>query len=140
MPSDAAGFGRGLRILLVEDESIIAELFAESLIADGHDVSVASDGEEALALFEEAEAEGHPYNVVVTDVRMPRMDGLTLARRLRGEHPALPMVVVSGYAPLDQLSRLSEDKSAPVTILSKPVKLAHLRSAVMAAAGHCIVY
>jgi CheY-like chemotaxis protein len=137
MPPDGiATSGSGLRVLLVEDEAVIAELFAESLLADGHHVAIATDGQEALTLFEEAEAGGRPYDIVVTDVRMPRMDGVTLARRLRGQHPDLPVVVVSGYAPAEQLSGLAAVKNAPVVILPKPVKLSRLRSAVLSATQH----
>jgi CheY-like chemotaxis protein len=136
MPSDGAALEAGLRILVVEDEALIAELFAESLVADGHEVAIASDGEEALSLFGEAEAIGRPYEIVVTDVRMPRMDGVTLAHRLRDEHPGLPVVVVSGYASAEQLRALAEEKTAPVTILAKPVRLSRLRSAVLSATGH----
>lgn len=135
MPSDVAIIETTRRVLLVEDEAIVAELFAESLLDDGYDVAVAGDGVEALALFEEAEATGQPYDVVVTDIRMPRMDGVTLARRLRGGHPELPMVVVSGYAPAEQLVGLAAEKNAPMTILAKPVKLSRLRSAVRSAVG-----
>lgn len=136
MPSDIAVLEDCLRVLLVEDESVIAELFAESLSAEGYSVEVAGDGEQALTLFEEAEANGHPYDVVVTDVRMPRMDGVTLAHRLRDHNPGLPLVVVSGYAPDDQLQRLVADRDGPLTILAKPVRLSRLQSAVRSAIRH----
>ena len=136
MPSDFAPAIAGLRVLLVEDEQLIAELFAETLLADGHDVAVACDGQEALSLFAEAEATGHPYDILVTDVRMPRMDGVTLTNRLRVDHPELPVVVVSGYAPAEQLSALTERAHAPLIVLSKPVNLSRLRNAVRSATRH----
>ncbi len=134
-PTKAHGQG-GLHVLLVEDEQLIAELFAEELLADGHDVAIAGDGQEALTRFVEAEAAGTPYDVVVTDVRMPRMDGVTLTRRLRARHPDLPVVVVSGYATPEQFSALSAREQAPVVVLPKPVSLARLRSAVRWATRH----
>ena len=136
MPSNAAHAELGLHVLLVEDEQLIAELFAETLLADGHEVAIAGDGQEALSLFAEAEASGHPYDIVVTDVRMPRMDGVTLTNRLRVDHPELPVVVVSGYAPPEQLSALSQRDHAPVVVLSKPVNLSRLRTAVRGATQH----
>jgi CheY-like chemotaxis protein len=136
MPSVAAQAESALRVLLVEDEQLIAELFAETLSADGHDVAVANDGQEALALFAEAEATGQPYDIVVTDVRMPRMDGVTLTNRLRLDHPELPVVVVSGYAPAEQLSELAGREHAPVVVLPKPVNLSRLRTAVRWATRH----
>lgn len=136
MASDGALLGSGLRVLLVEDEVMIAELFAETLLSDGHDVAIAGDGQEALELFDAAEAGGRPYDIVVTDIRMPRMDGVTLARSLRHGHPELPVVVVSGYAPAEQLSALVQARQAPVVVLPKPVNLSRLRSAVLAATHH----
>jgi len=136
MPSGKMRAGRGLHILLVEDEQLIAELFAETLTTDGHDVAVAGDGQEALDLFAEAEALGRPYDIVVTDVRMPRMDGVALTRRLRAAHPQLPVVVVSGYASPEQLSGLSGSESGPLVLLPKPVSLSRLRTAVRGATRH----
>ncbi len=135
-PSNGAHAELGLRVLLVEDEQLIAELFAETLLDDGHEVAIAGDGQEALGLFAEAEASGHPYDIVVTDVRMPRMDGVTLTNRLRVDHPELPVVVVSGYAPPEQLSALTEREQAPVLVLAKPVNLSRLRTAVRRATRH----
>jgi CheY-like chemotaxis protein len=126
----------GLRILLVEDEELIAELFAETLSADGHDVALAGDGQEALKLFAAAEAVGETFDIVVTDVRMPRMDGVTLANRLRSAHPELPVVVVSGYASAEQLSALSRGEPGRLVVLPKPVNLTRLCTAVRFATHH----
>lgn len=136
VPSEKAAADGGVHVLLVEDEPLIAELFAETLIGDGHEVEVARDGQEALASFGEAEAAGHPYDIVVTDVRMPRMDGVTLTNRLRADHPDLPVVVVSGYAPAEQLRTLATRERAPLVVLPKPVSLTRLRTAVRWATRH----
>ncbi len=126
----------GLRVLLAEDEELIAELFAETLAADGHDVVVAGDGREALQLFAAAEAKGKSFDIVVTDVRMPRMDGVTLANRLRSAHPDLPVVLVSGYASAEQLSALSRREHGRLVVLPKPVNLSRLCTAVRFATRH----
>lgn len=136
MSSGEVQADRGLHILLVEDEPLIAELFADTLMTDGHDVSVAGDGQEALDLFAEADAVGHPYDLLVTDVRMPRMDGVALTRRLRAAQPDLPVVVVSGYASPEQLSTLATTERAPIVLLPKPVSLSRLRTAVRGATRH----
>lgn len=136
MPSGKVRAEQGLHVLLVEDEQLIAELFAETLAEDGHEVSIAADGREALDLFAEAEAFGRPYDLVVTDVRMPRMDGVTLTRRLRATRPELPVIVVSGYASPEQFSALPSSENAPVVLLPKPVSLARLRTAVRGANRH----
>lgn len=126
----------GLRILVVEDEELIAELFAETLAMDGHEVSVAADGQEALKLFSAAEVRGQTFDLVVTDVRMPRMDGVTLANRLRSAHPELPVVVVSGYASAEQLSALSQGNPGRLVVLRKPVNLDRLCTAVRSVTHH----
>ncbi|MEO9191680.1 MAG: response regulator [Acetobacteraceae bacterium] len=136
MPSGKVRADRGLHVLLVEDEQLIAELFAETLAEDGHEVSIAGDGREALDLFAEAEAIGRPYDLVVTDVRMPRMDGVTLTRQLRATRPELPVIVVSGYASPEQFSALASSENAPVVLLPKPVSLSRLRTAVRGATRH----
>ena len=136
MPSGKVRADRALHVLLVEDEQLIAELFAETLAEDGHEVSIAADGREALDLFAEAEAIGRPYDLVVTDVRMPRMDGVTLTRRLRATRPELPVIVVSGYASPEQFSALASSENAPVVLLPKPVSLSRLRTAVRGATRH----
>jgi CheY-like chemotaxis protein len=135
-PSGKAHAARGLHILLAEDEELIAELLAETLAEDGHDVSVVGDGQQALDRFAEAEAVGHPYDVVVTDVRMPRMDGVTLTRRLRAARPELPVVLVSGYASPEQLSALSGVENPSPVLLPKPVSLSRLRTVVRRATQH----
>lgn len=134
MPPEVSALS--LHVLLVEDEELVAELFADTLEEDGHEVVVARDGQEALGLFSEAEATGHPYDVVVTDVRMPRMDGVTLTNRLLVDHPNLPVVVVSGYAPYEQLASLATRERTPVVILPKPVSLTRLRNTVRGAVRH----
>lgn len=125
-----------LRVLLVEDEALIAELFAETLSAEGHDVVVAGDGQEALRLFAAAEATGRSFDIVVTDVRMPRMDGVTLTNRLRKAHPDLPVVLITGYATTDQLAALARRENRDVMVLPKPVDLSRLCTAVRTVTRH----
>ena len=127
----------GLRVLLVEDEALIAELFAEALSGEGYDVVVARDGQEALRLFTAAEAGGRAFDIVVTDVRMPRMDGVTLTNRLRSAHPDLPVVLITGYASAEQLSALPKrGQDDEIVVLPKPVDLARLCTVVRSAARH----
>ena len=64
------------------------------------------------------------------------MDGVALTRRLRADHPDLPVVVVSGYASPEQLSTLATTERAPVVLLAKPVSLSRLRTAVLGATRH----
>src|SRR5689334_6948296 len=86
----------GLRVLLAEDESLAALVVEDALTDMGHAVVHAADGEAALHLAGTA-----PFDVLVTDIAMPRMTGLELIPQLRARHPGLPVVVMTGYLPPD---------------------------------------
>lgn len=69
------------RILVVDDDDVLREVLAAALSGDGHEVVGASDGTEALALLEQ-----QPYDLVLSDLRMPRVDGPSLYETLRTRH------------------------------------------------------
>jgi DNA-binding response OmpR family regulator len=79
-----------MRILLVEDYAPLARSVAQGLREAGYAVDVSGDGEEALAL-----AETNPYDALVLDLMVPRMDGLTILRRLRASGAETPVLVVT---------------------------------------------
>ena len=79
--------------LVVDDDPDIQELLVDILQGPGISVHVADDGFDALSAFE-----AHRFDVVVTDVQMPRMTGLELARRLRKKHARLVIIILSGRA------------------------------------------
>jgi CheY-like chemotaxis protein len=82
------------RILLVEDEQALRVTTGRILSEAGYDVVVASDGAEALSVFEH---DTKPFDLVLTDVAMPRMRGDELARRLCERRPGIKIVTMSGY-------------------------------------------
>jgi CheY-like chemotaxis protein len=90
---DGAAAGNGERVLLVDDEEFILETAREALFDAGYRVFTAAGGEAALDRIEEDE-----IDIVVTDLRMPEMDGFTLIRTLRAQYPNLPIVAASGVA------------------------------------------
>ncbi|HET7902673.1 MAG TPA: ATP-binding protein, partial [Candidatus Nanopelagicales bacterium] len=113
--------GRGERVLLVEDESALRVGTARLLERHGYAVTTAVDGEEAWSMLTASQ----DYDVVLTDIVMPRLKGSQLARRLRDTGSEIPVVFMSGYD--------SGDTSAiPGPVLVKPVEerelLATLRS------------
>ena len=81
------------RILLVEDDAVVRRLVGAILTGNGYDVQAASDGAEAWARFAD-----RPFDLLLTDLVMPKVSGKELARRLRTARPALPVVFMSGYA------------------------------------------
>lgn len=90
---DGAAAGDGERVLLVDDEEFILETAREALFDAGYRVFTAEGGEAALSRVENDE-----IDIVVTDLRMPEMDGFDLIRTLRARHPNLPIVAASGVA------------------------------------------
>src|SRR5205823_4786336 len=90
----AMEMGRGETVLLVEDEAALLEIAREMLEAFNYRVVTASDGAEALALYEQRARE---INVVVTDMMMPVMDGAALVQELRRIQPQVKVVCVSGF-------------------------------------------
>ena len=80
------------KVLVVDDDAIVGRSFDRVLTDKGYDVSTALDGEEALNKFS-----GDAYDVVFTDIKMPGMDGLEVARRIKAKCPWTPVVIITGY-------------------------------------------
>ena len=94
--------GDEVRVLLVEDDTALAQMYRVKLERDGYTVQVAGDGEEALKLLD-----GELPDLIFLDVRLPRMDGLTFLERLRaGDRTKnIPVVIVSNYSEEELVSR-----------------------------------
>jgi two-component system response regulator FlrC len=80
-------------VLIVDDEPGIRSFLAEVLRGEGHTVTTAADGEEASRLLDQ-----RGFHVVITDLRMPRVDGMTLVRKVRAESPETEVIVLTGNA------------------------------------------
>ncbi|MES2698048.1 MAG: response regulator [Pseudomonadota bacterium] len=90
----AQSWSGGGRILLVEDEDMVRAVAERALARAGYDIVTASDGDEGL----EKVRSGERFDLVVTDVVMPSMDGPAMAREIRKLQPRLPVLFMSGYA------------------------------------------
>lgn len=122
--------GATRRVLLAEDEALIALSLADLLEAEGHEVAVAADGAEALAA---ARRMGGALAALVTDLNMPRMGGEDLIRALRAERPGLPVVVVTGSSPpggAEALRRGAGGDGPLLLLLLKPPDYAELAAAL----------
>ncbi len=104
------------RILVVDDEASIREVFQHNLSQSGFEVKTAGSGEEALALFD-----GFRPDVVVTAVRMAGMDGLELLKRLRAQDPDLMVLVMTAHE--DMQSAVTDMKEGALDYVVKPVEL-----------------
>jgi two-component system, OmpR family, phosphate regulon response regulator PhoB len=91
-----------VRVLLVEDDAALAQMYRTKLERDGYTVQVAGDGEEALGVLS-----GELPDLIFLDVRLPRMDGLTFLERLRAAERTknLPVVIVSNYSEAELVAR-----------------------------------
>ncbi|RYZ85852.1 MAG: response regulator [Proteobacteria bacterium] len=86
------------QVLLVEDNPELRELFAEILTDAGYGVTEASDGQEALQLLEKQNLENNPsFDLVVSDMNMPKISGMDLLRRTKEQGITVPFLYVSGY-------------------------------------------
>jgi len=117
-----------MQILLAEDEPLIAMTLADWLEAEGHMVTATADGAEAL---EAARILDH-LDLLVTDLRMPRLSGEGLIRALWSERPGLPVIVVTGSGPAGGVSALCAgcDDRGPIILLHKPLACTFLTRAV----------
>ena len=110
-------------ILLVDDENLIRRSMRRALNEAGYRVLEAADGIEALDCLREVAEIG----LVITDIRMPRMDGYQLVGRMREEHFAQPIIFVSGYS--------KETTELPWPVLLKPLPTRDLLAAVSEVLG-----
>lgn len=112
-------------ILYAEDNESLAETMAEFLGGEGYTVHCAADGVEALEI-----AQRKPFDVLVTDLDMPRLGGLGLVQRLRARFPAVPIVVLSGRLPVEGRSAFLGMGDGPLLLLPKPASLDSVETAI----------
>jgi DNA-binding response OmpR family regulator len=115
-----------VKILVVDDEPALAKSLARLLAAQGHEPTIASDGLEAWAVFEGAPER---WDLVITDIRMPRLGGLDLARRVREHGSTVRVLFISGHGELPDVDALS-----PASFLAKPFRQTDLLAAMQASA------
>ena len=111
------------RILITEDEDSLRSFVARALRLDGHETHEAADGAEGL----EKLAEG-PYDLLLSDIRMPVMDGIELAHRASSDFPDMKILLMTGYA--EQRERADDLMEKIIDVVAKPFSLPDIRSAV----------
>ncbi|WP_417621859.1 response regulator [Parasphingorhabdus sp.] len=114
-------------ILLVEDEDMVRAVAERALTRQGYTVVTASEGEEALGLLADQDSMEQPFDIIVSDVVMPNMDGPTMAKHVRKHFPDLPILFMSGYAEEQLRKSINLDK---VNFLPKPFSVAQIAEAV----------
>ncbi|PKQ04402.1 MAG: response regulator [Alphaproteobacteria bacterium HGW-Alphaproteobacteria-11] len=112
------------RILVVEDEPDVRTFVMRALKGAGHDVDVAGDGSVALEALSQARGAGRPHELLLTDILMPVMDGVSLALAAARDAPALRIMLMTGYS--DQRERAHGLEAIIHDILLKPFTLDEL--------------
>jgi PAS domain S-box-containing protein len=124
---------RRLRILIVDDDPLLLRSLQDTLERDGHLIGVADGGQAGIDEFCAAEQRGTPFDVVVTDLGMPHIDGRTVATAIKSRAPTTPVILLTGWG-----YRLQDESDLPQhvdRVLSKPPNLYDLRAALSKLVG-----
>jgi CheY-like chemotaxis protein len=118
-PAAAASLPAPRRILLVDDDAMVRRTMATLLQAVGQQVTEVDGGAAALAALARA-----PFDLVFTDLGMPEMTGWQVAEAIKARHPALPVVLITGWQ--DQVGTDAEQRRSVDAVLPKPSRLEDL--------------
>jgi CheY-like chemotaxis protein len=119
-----------MRILLTEDDVAVRAFVSRALEIDGHEVETAGDGVEAMECLEKHDGQ---FDLLVSDVKMPLMDGIALAHSAAERWPGLPILLMTGFA--DQRERADDLHKKIRDVVTKPFTLQQIRDAVTDAAA-----
>ena len=110
----------GCRILVVDDEPLVRKSLYESLRGDGFTASMASNGEEAYEKIESSY-----FDIVITDMKMPKMNGIELLKKLRKDFPSVSVVLITGYGNVE--TAVEAMKMGAFDYVTKPINDAEVR-------------
>ncbi|USI73010.1 ATP-binding protein [Sphingomonas morindae] len=119
-------------ILVVEDEDMVRSVAERALTRQGYQVRTAANGEEGLEVLAQVTAEGGHFDLLISDVMMPSMDGPTMAGLARERFPRLPVLFMSGYAEEQLRKSISLEN---ISFLPKPFSVQQLAEAARDALG-----
>jgi len=113
------------RVLIADDEDSMRMLVARAIAMDGHEIVTAQDGAEALDILTR---EDGAFDLLLTDIQMPIMDGIALALSAARDFPNLTVLLMTGFA--DQRERASNLNAIVHDVITKPFSVADIRTAV----------
>ena len=113
------------RVLIADDEEPMRKLVARAIAMDGHDTVTAQDGAEALEILVREQG---AFDLLLTDIQMPIMDGIALALSVARDFPRLTILLMTGFA--DQRERASNLTAIVHDVVCKPFSVADIRTAV----------
>jgi CheY-like chemotaxis protein len=122
MPSDS------LRLLIVDDDLVLMQALSSTLQADGHQVTTAGGGQAGIDAFHKARQTPEPFDVVITDLGMPYVDGRQVIASVRATTPHTPIILLTGWGQRP----VGDNEPSPHVdrVLSKPPRLRELRTAL----------
>jgi CheY-like chemotaxis protein len=118
-----------LRVLCVDDDEMVLEGMKDFLVYYGHRVGMASGGKRAIEIFRAAILKSEPYDVVITDMNMPDVDGYEVAEMIKAESPHTPVILISG-AGKTMTDRASSAACVDIVLL-KPIRMQELNDAIV---------
>ena len=111
------------KILIADDELSMRQFLEILLKKEGHEVLCAADGEEAFALFQKV-----PCDLLISDIKMPKMDGIELLQRVKDGYGHIPVIMITAYAsPEDAIAAM---KAGAYDYLTKPFKLQEIKAVI----------
>jgi len=119
---------RSLRVLLIDDDPSLIESMRSALVDEGHKVSTAGGGQSGIESFRAARTAGMPYDIVITDLAMPDVDGRQVIASLRAISPRTPIILLTGWR--HQLADRVERPPNVDRLLGKPPRIRELRAAL----------
>jgi CheY-like chemotaxis protein len=126
-----AGLTRRPRVLLVDDEPVVREVLAAQLAEEGYDVAESGNGSAALHLLYRS----GPFDLLVSDLAMPGLDGVAVIREAQARQPGLPAILITGYAGDAAALAVGTAVGGTFALLRKPVTGAQLADQVAALLG-----
>lgn len=126
--SGTDAFARPLRLLCIDDEPLLRELLRDALTTFKHDVVTADGGRQGIEFFHKAAHSGRPFELVITDLGMPEVDGRQVVAAIKAASPSTPIILLTGWG---TMLRDEHDIPAQVDgVLSKPPRLKELASMI----------
>ncbi|MGH7376207.1 MAG: response regulator, partial [Candidatus Methylomirabilales bacterium] len=119
----ASGKDSGARILVVDDEAGMRDFLSILLQREGHRVVAAANGKEALRLAREGR-----FDLAISDIRMPQLDGVGLLEGLREADPEMPVILITAFASAS--STIEAMKQGAFDYLTKPFKVEEIKGVV----------
>jgi signal transduction histidine kinase/ActR/RegA family two-component response regulator len=120
---------RSLHILCIDDDAQVRQLLDDCLTYFNHRVMVASGGEHGMELFRTAMQKNQPYEVVITDLGMPKMDGHQVARTIKAESPNTPIIMMTGWGTI--MREEGETASEVAAVIGKPPRMQELNDLLL---------